>query len=250
MKPKVILVIPARYASVRFPGKPLIPIAGKPMIQHVWEQCTKSALADRIIVATDDERIASVVRSFGGEAVLTNPALASGSERVAAVAREIEGDIFVNVQGDEPMMPPDTIDAVIRPLHYNPSIDIGTAALSCNPASIANNSNVVKVVCTADGRALYFSRAAIPFHRDDGKPTWHRGSLKHIGIYAFRRASLLRFAELPESPLERSERLEQLRALESGMHIHVEIVEYDSIAVDVPEDVERVVSALKLKGLA
>jgi 3-deoxy-D-manno-octulosonate cytidylyltransferase len=241
--PEIVIVIPSRYASTRFPGKPLADIGGKSMVRRVWEQCMASELAQRVIVATDDERIAEAVREFGGEAVMTPPELNSGSERVAAVAEQIPGDIFVNVQGDEPLIPPSTIDAAIKPLLESEAIDIGTVACPLRSRDELMNPNVVKIACTADGRALYFSRAPIPYNRDGSDLL--EGYSKHIGIYAFRRQALQRFAALPESALERRERLEQLRALEDGMHIHVSMVAGDTVAVDVPGDVELVLKRLR-----
>lgn len=212
------------------------------MVQRVWEQCCASTLAQSVLVATDDERIAHAVQHFGGQSFMTPPELNSGSERVAFVAKRIRGDIFVNVQGDEPLIPPATIDSAIEPLLSNNAIDIGTVACPIRSLDDYLNPNVVKVACTGNGRALYFSRAPIPFHRDEQDSI--EGCLKHIGIYAFRREALLQFASLPESALERTERLEQLRALEHGMYIHAACVESDSVAVDVPGDVALVLGRL------
>lgn len=236
--PSVLVVIPARYASTRFPGKPLADLHGKPMIQHVWERCVASPLVGRVLVATDDERIADAVRAFGGACVMTPEDLASGSERVAWVAARETADIVVNVQGDEPLLPPATIAAVIEPLLRDAGIDIGTAACPLPEAEAAGNPNVVKVVLMANGRALYFSRARVP-HVRDGEP-WSGPWLKHIGIYAFRSAALARFAALPAGVLEQYEKLEQLRALEHGMSIHVALVAHDSQAVDTPSDLDVV----------
>ncbi len=237
-EPSVLVVIPARYASTRFPGKPLADLHGKPMIQHVWERCVASPGVERVLVATDDERIADAVRAFGGTCVMTPADLASGSERVAWVAAREQADIVVNVQGDEPLLPLDTIGAVIAPMLKNAGIDIGTAACPLPDAEAAMNPNVVKAVVAANGRALYFSRACVPHVRDGADATgpW----LKHIGIYAFRAAALARFAALPAGVLEQQEKLEQLRALEHGMSIHVALVAHDSQAVDTPSDLDVV----------
>ncbi len=238
-----IIVIPARYASTRFPGKPLAAIAGKSMIRRVWEQCMRAACASRVIVATDDERIAAEVASFGGDAMMTPPELASGSERMAWVAERVAGAVFINVQGDEPLMPPATIDAVASALGESDA-EIATAACPlADPAALAN-PNVVKLVTDRSGNALYFSRAGIPFDRDAGENSPAHGNgfaergvyFKHIGIYAFRRDALLRFAALPPGRLEQLEKLEQLRAMENGMRIRVAVVPADSQAVDTPED--------------
>ncbi len=263
MATNTVIVIPARYGSTRFPGKPLAVIAGKSMIRRVWERCNATAGASvgttngaaRVIVATDDARIADEVATFGGEAMITPSELASGSERMAWVAERIEGEVFINVQGDEPLMPPATIDAVAAALRES-GADIATAACPLRDPAALRNPNVVKLVTDRDGNALFFSRAGIPFDRDaEGKPG-SRGNgfdtpgvyFKHIGIYAFRRDSLLRFAALPPGLLERVERLEQLRALENGMRIRVAVVPSDSQAVDTPEDLAAVEALLKARN--
>jgi len=241
MNENVMIVIPARYASTRFPGKPLAMIAGKSMIQRVWERCTAAAVSQRIVVATDDARIRDEVHRFGGEAMLTPEDLASGTERMAWVAAQCEADIFVNVQGDEPLLPPATIGAAVAALKRNATADIATAACPLTGKEGISSPNVVKLVTDRDGFALYFSRAAIPFQRDAGNASGHIGVYrKHIGIYVFRRSALLRFAQLPPSPLEQLEKLEQLRALEHGMRIVVADVPVDSQAVDIPEDIALV----------
>ncbi len=242
----ILVVIPARYASVRFPGKPLCMIAGKSMIRRVWERSRASDAGGRVIVATDDERIASEVRAFGGEFFMTASDIPSGTERVAAVARAVKADIYVNVQGDEPLLPPETIDRAVAPLAADPGIDIGTACVPLLDPRSAEDPNIVKVVRSAGGRALYFSRAPIPFRRD-GEESEGTAFLKHIGIYCYRRDALRRFSALPVSPLERIEMLEQLRALEAGMRIHVADAAADSIAVDTPADAERVAALLRGK---
>lgn len=252
MHSNTIIVIPARYASTRFPGKPLALIAGKSMIRRVWERCAAARLDARIIVATDDERIASEVASFGGEAMMTPSELASGSERMAWVAERMEGEVFINVQGDEPLLPPSTIDATAEALTRSDA-DIATAATPLRDPAAFFNPNVVKLVTDAAGNALYFSRAAIPHDRDGAAAGTHAGNgfsddgvyLKHIGIYAFRREALRRFAALPPGRLEQLEKLEQLRALEHGMRIRVALVPADSQAVDTPEDLRTVEDLLK-----
>jgi len=208
------------------------------MIQHVHERCTRAAPETRVIVATDDERIEAAVRAFGGEVMMTPTDLRSGSERVAWVASSVQADLIVNVQGDEPLLPGETLHAALRPLHDDASVDIGTAACALNSMDEARNPDIVKVVTDQRGRALYFSRAPIPYYRATAEEPPRM--LRHIGLYAFRREALLRFASLPEGRLEGIEMLEQLRALEYGMCIGVTIVSTHSQAVDTPEDLETV----------
>jgi len=230
---KIVGVIPARYASVRFPGKPLASLAGKPMVVRVWEAAKSAGRIDRVVVATDDERIAKVVREAGGEAVLTSPDAASGTDRLAEAARQIPADIYVNVQGDEPLMSPSNIDVAVETLVADPLREIATLALPIH-ASDAADPNVVKAAVAADGRALYFSRAAIPYARNC-EPAYR----KHLGIYGYRAATLQRLAALSPSPLERMESLEQLRWLEAGYTIWVGKAIDDSIGVDTPEDLRK-----------
>lgn len=237
----VLLVIPARYGSTRFPGKPLADIAGRSMILRVWDQCRRATLGTEVLVATDDERIASHVREAGGAVVMTDPNLASGSERVAAAAEGRQADIIVNVQGDEPLIDPATIDATIRILLEHADTDIGTAGCALTDSDSFVNPNCVKAVLARDGRALYFSRAPVPWPREGGLPP---EAVKHLGIYSFRRDALARFIALPPSPLEETEKLEQLRALDAGMTIRLARVERDSVAVDTPEDLQHVLAVL------
>ncbi len=241
---KVIGVIPARYASVRFPGKPLAPLAGRPMVLHVLEAARAARRLDRVIVATDDSRIAEAVRQAGGEAVLTSPDAASGTDRLAEAARRAPGDVYVNVQGDEPLMAPENIDVAVETLLARPEREIATVALAADERA-ADDPDVVKVVIAADGRALYFSRAAIPFPRS-GKPVYR----KHLGLYAYRAETLQKLAALPPSPLERTESLEQLRWLEAGWTIWVGEAAFDSIGVDRPEDLanaEKILQGTRAK---
>lgn len=247
-RPAVIGVIPARYASRRLPAKPLVDLLGKPLIRHVYERAVQAKLLDRVLVATDDERIEKTARSFGATVIRTSADIRSGSDRVAAVAREVAGDIFVNIQGDEPLIPPQMIDEAIRVLLEDPEAVVGTLARRIvNPADL-EHAGVVKVVMDRNGHALYFSRAPIPFVRDAGSPSERlEGGLfyKHIGLYVFRKEFLLRFASMKESALERAEKLEQLRILEAGETIAVGVTAYDSVPVDTPEDVDRVRSILQ-----
>lgn len=237
---KILAVIPARYGSTRFPGKPLISIAGKPMIERVWERARRASLVSQVIVATDDERIVKAVKSFGGEAVLTRPDHRSGTERVAEVAvAHPDAEIVVNVQGDMPLIEPAAIDAGIEAVRSDEDVRVGTLAVPItNPAEIMD-PNVVKAVLDFDGNALYFSRAPIPWVRDRGGPV-HAKHLKHVGLYVFRREALLEFATFPQGDVERIEQLEQLRWLENGYRIRVAETEYKSVEVDTPEDVKRV----------
>ena len=242
-----VAIIPARYASTRLPGKPLVALAGKLMIERVWERVRRAKKISRVIVATDDERIIRAVAAFGGEAVMTRSEHRSGTERVAEVAattvREGE-EIFVNVQGDEPLIEPSAIDTAVETIESDQSAAIATLAVPiARPADIMD-PNVVKVVLDFDGNALYFSRAPIPWVRDRNAPV-HARHLKHLGLYAFRRAALLDFPTLPLGDLERIEQLEQLRWMENGYKIRVAETPHDSISVDVPEDVTRLEQLLR-----
>ncbi|MFQ3582365.1 MAG: 3-deoxy-manno-octulosonate cytidylyltransferase [Chloracidobacterium sp.] len=235
--PSVIAVIPARYGATRLPGKPLIDLGGQPMIQRVHARVRQTPAIERIIVATDDQRIAAAVAAFGGEARMTRADHASGTDRVAEVAATLDADIIVNVQGDEPLIAPETITAALRLLQTDSSAAIATTCEALDPAE-AENPNVVKVVCDAAGYALYFSRSPIPYPRrpDAARSLWR----KHTGLYAYRREALLRFTQLPPAPLELAEGLEQLRALTHGMRIRVAETAHPSPGVDTPEDAERI----------
>jgi len=249
MKPlRVVGVIPARYASQRLPAKPLLDLRGKTMVQRVYEQARKARRLHQVIVATDDERIASVVRSFGGEAVITPPEVKSGSDRVAAIAARNDADIFVNIQGDEPLIAPTMIDQAAEILIDDTRAVVGTLAKRIETYGELSNPGIVKLVVDKNSYALYFSRSIIPFIRDEeNSANWAatRTFYKHIGIYVFRRDFLLGFAKMPESNLEQSERLEQLRILENGFKIKVGFTEHDSIPIDTPKDAERVLEILK-----
>jgi 3-deoxy-manno-octulosonate cytidylyltransferase (CMP-KDO synthetase) len=244
---EVLAIIPARYASSRFPGKPLASIAGRPMIQHVVERVRGAQRVSRVVVATDDARIQQAVADFGGEAVLTRTDHSSGTDRVAEVAVHIPADIYINVQGDEPLVDPGTIDALAATLIEDDSVQIATpCALIEKPEDIMD-PNIVKVVRNFDGDALYFSRAPIPWVRDRGESVAAQ-HWKHLGLYAFRRDALLDFPTLPPGELERLEQLEQLRWLENDYRIRVVETEYDAVSVDVPADLERVEKLLKGRG--
>jgi 3-deoxy-manno-octulosonate cytidylyltransferase (CMP-KDO synthetase) len=242
--PKVTIVIPARYASTRLPGKPLVPLAGKPMIQRVYERAILSKRTARVMVATDDERIVKAVEAFGGEARMTRPDHRTGTERVAEVAAHEEGDIFVNVQGDEPLIDPASIDAAVDALTEASCSDVSTIVTAIRKPGDIMDPNVVKVVLDFNECAIYFSRAPIPWVRDSGVKA-HAKHWKHLGLYAFQRSALVEFPTLPQGELERIEQLEQLRWLENGWKISVAVVEHDAVSVDVPDDVARVEQLLE-----
>jgi 3-deoxy-manno-octulosonate cytidylyltransferase (CMP-KDO synthetase) len=243
-RPEVVIVIPARFGSTRLPGKPLISLAGKPMIQCVYERAKAAAHAQRVIVATDDERIVKAVESFGGVARMTRPDHRTGTERVAEVAAHEKGDVFVNVQGDEPLLDPVAVDTAIDALLEEPAASIATVAtLIKTPADIMD-PNVVKTALDFDNNGLYFSRAPIPWVRDTTSKMLVR-HLKHLGLYVFQREALLEYPTLPQGELERIEQLEQLRWLENGWKFRVAEVEHDAVSVDVPEDVVRVEKLLQ-----
>ncbi|HEX4002735.1 MAG TPA: 3-deoxy-manno-octulosonate cytidylyltransferase [Candidatus Acidoferrales bacterium] len=241
---KVLVVVPARHASSRFPGKPLAPIAGKPMIQHVVERIREARLVTDVLVATDDARIKTAVEAFGGEAMLTRADHRTGTDRVAEVAVQREADIYVNVQGDEPLIDPGTIDAVAAAMIEDESIRIATACAAIIEKNDIMDPHVTKVVRDFDGNALYFSHAPIPWVRESSEHLAVR-HWKHLGLYAFRRDALLEFPTLPPGDLERAEQLEQLRWLENGFRIEVVETEYDAVSVDVPADIERVEKLLR-----
>lgn len=238
-----VAVIPARWASTRFPGKPLFRILGKPLLQHTWERCLRARTLSQVIVATDDMRIAEAAFDFGAEVALTSPRHPSGTDRLAEVSARLRGvKHILNVQGDEPAIPPRLIDRIVTTLRENRHLEMATAACPFSDARDALNPNNVKVVTARDGRALYFSRSLIPFDRDNSsrvRPLWH------IGIYGYRRDFLEQFVRWKPTPLERSEKLEQLRALEHGASIQVLTTRSHGVGVDTPEDVERAIAALR-----
>ena len=241
---KIAGIIPARYGSTRFPGKPLALIAGKPLIGHVVEQCQKARSLSEVIVATDDTRVWEVAQGYC-RAEMTAPDYPSGTDRIAEVAQNCSCDAVINVQGDEPLIDPEVIDAVAAALS---EAEMSTAATPIEQVSEWESPNVVKVVVNGAGRALYFSRRAIPYVRSAATGPDQLAAfpfLKHLGIYGYRRQTLLRLVKFPVSPLEQAEKLEQLRALENGIQIAVVRVRHDSIGVDVPADVKRVEHMLK-----
>jgi len=250
VKGEAVAIIPARYSSTRLPGKPLLPLARIPMIMHVVERASRARLVSRVIVATDDERIAEAVEAHGGESRMTSPNLTSGTDRVAEVAAQLDSEFIVNVQGDEPLIEPSTIDAAIEPLFKDEQIQISTTSEPIDSIEDLFNPGVVKVVTDARGFALYFSRSPIPYARLAGElaleeslradPSLLSNYRKHSGLYAYRAGFLRRFARMEPSPLERLEALEQLRAIENGFEIRVVRVEHRSIGVDTRQDYERV----------
>lgn len=243
---KTLIVIPARYASSRFPAKVIAPLLGKPIIQWVWEKAQASRLADRVLIAADDQRVIDIVRNFGGEAVMTRPDHPSGTDRIHEAIAATDAELIINVQGDEPMIPPTIIDDLIRTMQNHPEIPMGTVAVECKRADVEHDPNTVKVVVNTCGQALYFSRSMIPFLRSGGidMPVY-----RHWGIYAYQRAALEKFVALPEGHLERCEKLEQLRALENGIQIQVLLQKnIISLGVDTPEDLLAVEQRMRTEG--
>ncbi len=248
----IIAVIPARFGSTRFPGKALALIKGKPMVRWVYERTARSSLINRVIVATDDDRILAAVKSFGGEAVMTSPHHTTGTDRIAEVAQSLDCGIVVNVQGDEPLIRHEMIDQAIRPLIADPSIPMGTLCRKIGDREEAFDPNVVKIVFDKNGFALYFSRAPIPWDRDQWSGKGRLADMplvttlyKHIGLYVYRREFLLNYAHMPRTPLEAAEKLEQLRALEHGHRIKAVVTEHDSFGVDIPADLSKILKRLE-----
>ncbi|NWF88580.1 MAG: 3-deoxy-manno-octulosonate cytidylyltransferase [Ignavibacteriaceae bacterium] len=239
----IVGIIPARFASTRLMGKPLASIGGKPMIQHTYESCLKSNLLNRVVIAVDDEKVAQVIKDFGGSTIMTPKNLLTGSDRIAAAAHQIQdAKIIVNIQGDEPFIPGEMIDQAIEPLLFDLAVQVTTLAKRIETVDELKSTSVVKVVFDYQNFALYFSRSPIPFVRD-ARTNFERITkmeiFKHIGLYAYRREALLRFTSLEQTDLEIAESLEQLRMLENGMKIKVVETEYESLSVDTPEDLER-----------
>jgi 3-deoxy-manno-octulosonate cytidylyltransferase (CMP-KDO synthetase) len=234
---KIIGVIPARYDSTRFPGKPLAVISGKPMIQHVWENSSKSKLINELYVATDDKRIYDAVNGFWGNAVMTSKKHKSGSDRIGEVVKTKNCDIVVNIQGDEPFINPVNIDKAIMPLIKDKNINVSTLCTRIKRKEEIDNPNIVKAVLDKSGFALYFSRYAIPYNRDNAKNITY---YKHMGLYVYRKKYLLEFIKIKPSKLEEIEKLEQLRILENGEKIKVVITNIDSFTVDTKEDLGKI----------
>ncbi|HJU84316.1 MAG TPA: 3-deoxy-manno-octulosonate cytidylyltransferase [Holophagaceae bacterium] len=262
---RTLAVLPSRFQATRFPGKPLAPIAGRPMIQWVFEAASRAAGVDKVVVATDDERIAEAVRGFGGEALMTGPELPSGTDRTAAALAQLEArgegyDCVLNIQGDEPAMHPDTVASVVALMAERPELPMGTAACPFAQVDELFNPNAVKVVVDDARRALYFSRSPIPYLRNSSifepdfrpwmKPEQLAFFKRHLGLYAYRPDALRAFTALPPHPLEQLEMLEQLRALAAGIPIGVAETPHLSLGVDVPADVAAAESLLRSRGLA
>ncbi len=254
---RVLIVIPARYISQRFPGKTLVDILGKPMIQRVWERASQSELADEVIIATDDERVFQTCQGFGAKVMMTSAQHRSGTERVSEVAEKLEFEIIINLQGDEPLIAPQAIDQLVRVMQEEEAVQMASLRVEIKSYEDYLDPTVVKVVCDDQDWALYFSRAPLPYYRgrekelEEWKKTGARPKelnpppYKHLGIYGYRRDFLTAFSRLPQSGLEQAERLEQLRALSWGFRIKVPETEFDSISVDVPRDLEKVIQILE-----
>lgn len=243
-KRKAIAVIPARYKSSRLPGKPLISIKGKPLVQRVYQKASKSKLVDKVLVATDSRKIKDLMEDLGAEVKLTSKNHRTGSDRVAEAVRNIPCDIVLNIQCDEPFLNPKMVDDLIRLMRHQKDLKMATLAYRTKDPELIYDPNIVKVVLDQKDFALYFSRMPVPFHRSAGKSSRRSDFYEHIGIYAFRKSFLMRFARLPQSPLETEERLEQLRALENGCKIKVLVTRYNSRAINSYSDLKR----MKVRG--
>ena len=237
MSEKIVIAIPARYGSQRFPGKVLAKLAGKPVIQWAWEAAVKADIADKIIVATEDRRVLEFLQSKGAKAVMTSPECQSGTDRVWEACKGIDADYIINFQGDEPFMTAETLKKALAKLKSRPDCQIGTACVKLSGEDVFN-PNCVKIAMDAEGRALYFSRCPIPYHHPLSPIAKTYPYYLHLGFYIYRREALEKFVSLPQSPLEKLERLEQLRALENGMKICVEEVEPLGPSIDTPEDLK------------
>jgi 3-deoxy-manno-octulosonate cytidylyltransferase (CMP-KDO synthetase) len=249
---RVVAIVPARFDATRFPGKPLALLNGKPIIQHVFDQASKSRLVDKTYIATDDKRIYDTVTAFGGEAVMTSESHSTGTDRVEEVASGLECDIVVNIQGDEPFIRPEMIDGLVQLMLDDERASIGTLVKKITDIDELLSPDVVKAVLDDDDFAIYFSRAPIPYHRDDWqdlgsiKLSGNVSVYKHIGIYAFKKEDLHKFTALGESGIERTERLEQLRALNAGMKIKAKETIYETVGIDTPDDLKRAEEWLRL----
>ena len=244
----VLIILPARYGSSRFPGKPLAILAGKPLIQHAYEAAAKVPGADKVVVATDDGRIGDAVTAFGGQVVMTEGDHSTGSDRLAEVARKVEAALYVNIQGDEILQRPEMLTPLINAFQKDPRLLVGTLCHEITDVSDLDNPNVVKVVRDHDGFAHYFSRAPIPYRRDagDGVQLLPDTFFRHFGLYIYRRSALLAFPDLPASPLEEIEKLEQLRFLQAGYRIKVLTTEHSAWRVDTPIDLKKVAREMRL----
>ena len=247
---KIVAIIPARFASERFPGKVIAPLADKPLVVHTYERTAAATLITDAVIATDDARVIEAVAPYGCNTILTRADHTTGTDRIAEVAADSDADIIVNVQADEPLIDPALIDATIQPLLDDPDLPMATARHAIHDPALIADPNCVKVVCDARQRALYFSRSAVPFIRDAGHdPLAEAIYWQHIGLYVFRRSFLLEFAAMTPTPLEQFEKLEQLRALENGFSIAVVDAHEAAIGVDTPEDLDRARAALEAKSV-
>jgi 3-deoxy-manno-octulosonate cytidylyltransferase (CMP-KDO synthetase) len=249
---KILGVIPARFSSSRFPGKVLALISSKTMLQHVYERACQARYLTSTIIATDDDQVHTVAKSFGARVIMTRPDHLSGTDRVAEAASAENAEIVVNIQGDEPLIDPAAIDTAILPLVHEPSVVMATLKKRIEYPREITDPNVVKVVTNAENDAIYFSRCPIPYMRQDSGGSIGTAYFKHIGLYVYKREFLLGYSSLPVGPLEQAERLEQLRAIENGFRIRVVETEYESLGVDTPADLERVsrlVEAATLEGV-
>ncbi len=242
---RIIGIIPARYASTRFPGKVLADIAGKPMIQRVYEQVCKVSLINDVLIATDSEEVVKRAEDFGARAIMTYSDCKTGTDRITEVVKDIKCDIVVNVQGDEPLISPEVINLALQPLIKDTNIKMGTVVSRINEESQLLNPNVAKVVVNKDNFALYFSRAVIPCSKQKILDFKRYVYYKHISVYVYRKDFLIKFSSMPQTPLENIEDLEQLRALENGYKIKVVITDYNTVSVDVPEDIEKVTKIIE-----
>jgi len=240
---KAIGVIPARWASTRFPGKVLAEIHGKPMIQYVWQQARKAKLLNDVIIACDDDRVFRVVEGFGGKAVMTSMEHPSGTDRIAEAVAGLKAEVVVNIQGDGPLISPDVIDMLVQAVLKDEDTPMATVVKRITHPEVLENPNIVKVVFNRKHEALYFSRFAIPFNRD-GKSFSETACYQHLGLYAYRKDFLMKFEQLPKSLLEETEKLEQLRVLEAGYRIRVVETDYETIGVDTPEDLTKVIQMI------
>jgi len=241
MASRILAVVPARFASTRFPGKIIAPLFGKPLVLYAYQRALQASLVDEAVIATDDDHVVQALAPYGVPVIMTRTDHASGTDRIAEVAANTSAEIIVNIQGDEPLIDPGTIDAAIRPLLDAPDVVMATARHRIREFECISDPNVVKVVCDTQGHALYFSRSPIPFIRDTAdREASANVYWQHIGLYVYRRSFLPRFAGMPQTPLEKLEKLEQLRVLENGYTIAVVDTEYEGTGVDVPEDLEKV----------
>ena len=248
LKPRVVAVIPARFASTRFPAKIIAPLMGHPLVFHTCQRALEARLVDKVLVATDHEAVVAALAPYDIEVVLTRADHESGTDRIAEVARNLDADIVVNVQGDEPIVDSGTIDQCIEALLKDPSIQMATARRRITDPAMIADPNVVKVVSTPLGQALYFSRLPIPYLRDGSDQAHECDYWQHIGLYAYRRDFLLHYSHLPQTPLEKAEKLEQLRVLEHGHPIAVVTTDYVAVGVDVPADLARVTALMQQRA--